>query len=189
MALEDVFVANSRNPDLGFRLQHPHPLVVAILELHIPSNFYYPQLHRTGAPPPVQHRAWAGLRIRLQYLQDCNRCVVHGYIKPANIMLDASRNAKLGDFGLARLVDHGAERRTTVGLHRSGVRQQPQALRRVGRVQLRRGATGDRPRAPALLSFVRGMYDRGNVLDAADERRNGVFDERQMQRVLVIGLW
>lgn len=53
MALEDVFVANSRNPDLGFRLQHPHPLVVAILELHIPSNFYYPQLHRTGAPPPV----------------------------------------------------------------------------------------------------------------------------------------
>lgn len=60
-------------------------------------------------------------------------------------MLDASRNAKLGDFGLARLVDHGAERRTTVGLHRSGVRQQPQALRRVGRVQLRRGATGDRP--------------------------------------------
>nr|XP_015611142.1 uncharacterized protein LOC107278842 [Oryza sativa Japonica Group] len=32
------------------------------------------------------------------------------------------------------------------------------------------------------------MYDRGNVLDAADERRNGVFDERQMQRVLVIGL-
>lgn len=115
-------------------------------------------------------------------------------------MLDASRNAKLGDFGLARLVDHGAERRTTVGLHRSGVRQQPQALRRVGRVQLRRGATGDRPyvadgqlcrrgEPPRCWALSVACYDRGNVLDAADERLNGVFDERQMQRVLVIGLW
>ena len=35
--------------------------------------------------------------------------VLHGDIKPANILLDASCNAKLGDFGLARLVDHGTE--------------------------------------------------------------------------------
>ncbi|XP_015696307.1 probable kinase CHARK [Oryza brachyantha] len=45
--------------------------------------------------------------------QDSNRCVVHGDIKPANVMLDASRDAKLGDFGLARLAEHGAELRTT----------------------------------------------------------------------------
>uniref|UniRef100_A0ACD5Y375 Uncharacterized protein n=1 Tax=Avena sativa TaxID=4498 RepID=A0ACD5Y375_AVESA len=49
----------------------------------------------------------------LRYLHiDCDQCVVHGDIKLANIMLDASLDAKLGDFGLARLVDHGAESQT-----------------------------------------------------------------------------
>jgi serine/threonine protein kinase len=39
--------------------------------------------------------------------------VVHGDIKPSNIMLDSSHQAMLGDFGLARLFDHGVRPATT----------------------------------------------------------------------------
>jgi len=56
-----------------------------------------------------------GVGSALLYLhQDCQKCVVHRDIKPSNIMLDASFNAKLGDFGLARLIDHGRGSHTTV---------------------------------------------------------------------------
>ena len=55
-----------------------------------------------------------GVGSALLYLHtECEQCILHGDITPANILLDASRNAKLGDFGLARLVDHGAGSRTT----------------------------------------------------------------------------
>jgi len=55
-----------------------------------------------------------GLGSALRYLHlDWEQCVVHGDIKPNNIMLDSSYNTKLGDFGLARLVDHGSDPKTT----------------------------------------------------------------------------
>ncbi|XP_020190112.1 probable kinase CHARK [Aegilops tauschii subsp. strangulata] len=63
---------------------------------------------------PERYEIALGLGSALRYLHtECDRCIVHGDIKPANVMLDASGNAKLGDLGLARLVDHGAEPRTT----------------------------------------------------------------------------
>jgi eukaryotic translation initiation factor 2-alpha kinase 4 len=39
----------------------------------------------------------------LKYLQD--RGIVHRDIKPQNVFLDGNNEAKLGDFGLARIVD------------------------------------------------------------------------------------
>ncbi|KAF7066143.1 hypothetical protein CFC21_072176 [Triticum aestivum] len=48
--------------------------------------------------------------------QEWEQCVVHSDIKPSNVMLDSSFNAKLGDFGLARLVNHSSGAHTTTTL-------------------------------------------------------------------------
>ena len=48
-----------------------------------------------------------GLASALLYLhEEWEQCVLHRDIKSSNVMLDSNFNAKLGDFGLARLVDH-----------------------------------------------------------------------------------
>ena len=48
-----------------------------------------------------------GLASVLLYLhEEWEQCVLHRDIKSNNIMLDSSFNAKLGDFGLARMVEH-----------------------------------------------------------------------------------
>ncbi|XBI00698.1 hypothetical protein VPH35_129653 [Triticum aestivum] len=148
-----------------------------------------------------------GLGSALRYLRtECEQCVVHGDIKPANVMLGASRNAKLGDFGLARLVDHGAEPQTTqvvagtVGYidpeFVNGRRPSAESDVYSFGVMLLEIACGRRPasRGPghasaALLASVREMYCRNQILDAADSRLDGVFDGLQMERLLVTGLW
>lgn len=48
-----------------------------------------------------------GVAAALAYLHDeWQQCVLHRDIKSSNVMLDAEFNAHLGDFGLARLIDH-----------------------------------------------------------------------------------
>ena len=143
----------------------------------------------------------------MRYLHaDCDQCVVHGDIKPANIMLDASLDAKLGDFGLARLVDHGAEPQTTQVVAGTVGYIDPEFVssRRPTAesdvysygVVLLEIACGRRPTkrsdqvaSAALLAYVRDMYRRNAILEAADRRLDSEFDEMEMERLLVTGLW
>jgi hypothetical protein len=40
-----------------------------------------------------------------------------------------------------------------------------------------------------MVEWVRELYERGKVLDAADKRLGGDFDEQQMARLMIVGLF
>ncbi|KAE8784262.1 hypothetical protein D1007_42183 [Hordeum vulgare] len=157
---------------------------------------------------PQRYNIILGLGSALRYLHgEWEQCIVHGDIKPSNIMLDSSLSTKLGDFGLARLIDHGAGLMHTtkavlgtvgyidpefVNTRRPSTESDVYSFG----VVLLEIASGRRPvietadRSFTLLSWVWGLYGRDAVLDAADERLRGdEADERWMERVLVVGLW
>jgi serine/threonine protein kinase len=55
-----------------------------------------------------------GIASGLLYLhEEWEKVVLHRDIKPSNVLLDDDMNGRLGDFGLARLYDHGADPQTT----------------------------------------------------------------------------
>ncbi|KAL6873738.1 hypothetical protein ACP4OV_013820 [Aristida adscensionis] len=160
-----------------------------------------------------RYKIMLGLGSALRYLHtEWDQCVLHGDIKPSNILLNSSHSTKLGDFGLARLVDHGAGPRTTQVVMGTAGYIDP-AFIRTRRpsvesdvysfgVVLLEMATGRRPEMEhpdtviPLLRWVWDLYDRSTLLEAVDERlaitSHGKLhddEEWQLQRVLVVGLW
>ncbi|KAF3969471.1 hypothetical protein CMV_006742 [Castanea mollissima] len=137
----------------------------------------------------------------LLYLHEgWEHCVLHRDIKSSNIMLDSNFNAKLGDFGLARLVDHAIGSRTTRLAGTWGYMDPTCVIRAdkksdvysFGIVALEI-ATGRRPidgSVPQdLLPWVQELHIRGEVLGAADQRLGGSFVGQEMECLLIVGLW
>ncbi|KAI4969610.1 hypothetical protein ZWY2020_000524 [Hordeum vulgare] len=176
------------------------------LDTHIHSE-------KSNLPWQLRHEIVLGIGSALLYLhQDWEQCVLHRDIKPSNIMLDAAFNAKLGDFGLARLVDHGRGSHTTVLAGTRGY-MDPESMV-TGRASTESDvysfgvvvleiATGRRPlvlipnqqdqdeeeSAMHLVQWVWELFSDGRILDAADERLDGEFDGGEMERVMVAALW
>ncbi|CAN6210458.1 unnamed protein product [Urochloa humidicola] len=167
------------------------------------KNLYHPQRLLSWSD---RYRIALGVGSAILYLHtECEQCVLHGDIKPANILLDHSFNAKLGDFGLARLVDHDAHSYTTQVVAGTPGYMDPEFVNSqrpcaesdifsLGVVLLeiacgRRPTTAQSNGTPVLLNWVRGLYHANSIIAAADRRLTGEFDEEQMRRVLVAGLW
>lgn len=66
-------------------------------------------------PLQLRHSILSGVAAALSYLhEECKQCVLHRDIKSSNVLLDEDLNAYLGDFGLARLIDHRKIEKTTL---------------------------------------------------------------------------
>ncbi|KAK1269181.1 L-type lectin-domain containing receptor kinase IX.2 [Acorus gramineus] len=160
--------------------------------------------------PPIRwgtrYKIARGVASSLLYLhEEWEQCVVHRDIKSSNIMLDSGFNAKLGDFGLARLLDHGRTSQTTVlagtmgylapECVTTGKASKESDVYSFGVVALEI-ACGRRPVEPMLpeekvrlVEYVWGLYGRREIFEAVDERLEKDFDEAEMERLMVVGLW
>lgn len=154
----------------------------------------------------VRYKVALGLASALLYLhEEWEQCVVHRDIKSSNVMLDSNFNAKLGDFGLARMVDHELGSQTTVlagtmgylapECITTGKSSKESDVYSFGVVALeitcgrRPVEVREEPDKVRLIEWVWNLYGMGKVLEAADERLNMEFDERQIECLMTIGLW
>lgn len=62
---------------------------------------------RGSTSSKVLHQAYFTLH------EEWEKVVIHRDIKASNVLLDSEMNGRLGDFGLARLYDHGSDPKTT----------------------------------------------------------------------------
>jgi hypothetical protein len=133
-----------------------------------------------------------------------DQVVVHRDIKSSNILLDSDMRGRLGDFGLAKLYQHGEVPNTTrvVGtlgylapeLARVAAPTAASDVYSFGVVILE-VACGRRPIDMAateddvvLMERVRALYAQGKVGEAADPTIRGQYEAEEMEMVLKLGL-
>ncbi|EEF31672.1 ATP binding protein, putative [Ricinus communis] len=149
-----------------------------------------------------------GIAQALDYLHNgCEKRVLHRDIKTSNIMLDSEFNAKLGDFGLARMVKQREQTHHTTrelaGTHgymapecfftaRATVETDVYAFG----VLLLEVVCGKKPGNQneqsdynsRIVCWVWELYRLGRILDAADRKSIGVRSDEEMECVLILGL-
>ncbi|KAF7846899.1 hypothetical protein BT93_L3610 [Corymbia citriodora subsp. variegata] len=146
-----------------------------------------------------------GIALGLKYLhEELKLCVVHRDIKSSNILLDAQFEAKLGDFGLARIVDRAKGSQTTQLAGTMGYLA-PECIYTskaskesdvysfgVVLLEIACGRRAIEPRASQgqiqLVEWVWDLYGIGKLFQAADPKLGQNFDGRQMECLMIVGL-
>ncbi|KAL9686173.1 hypothetical protein QQ045_023628 [Rhodiola kirilowii] len=146
-----------------------------------------------------------GIASGLLYLhEEWEQVVIHRDVKSNNVLVDGDMNGRLGDFGLARLSDHGKNFNTTkvVGtigyiapeMARTGKASTSSDVFSYG-VLLLEVACGRRPIDPdvqpehlILMDWVIHCQQMGNILDASDPNLKSSVEVEEMVLVLKLGL-
>jgi len=146
-----------------------------------------------------------GVASGLLYLhEDWEQVVIHRDIKASNVLLDSDLNGKLGDFGLARLYDHGTDSETTHVVGTTGY-MAPELARTSKATTatdvfafgafLLEVACGRRPVEPSkqgeeqmLMGWVLANWRRGSVLETRDPRFGEEYCSIEVELVLKLGL-
>lgn len=150
-------------------------------------------------------RVIKGVASALVYLhEEWEQVVIHRDVKASNVLLDSELNAKLGDFGLARLYDHGSDPLTTHVVGTVGYLAPEQT--RTGKATtisdvyafgafLLEVACGRRPIDPrvpdediVLVDYVFSCWSRGDILQAIDQNLGNEYVTEEVELVLKLGL-
>ncbi|CAN6441354.1 unnamed protein product [Victoria cruziana] len=159
---------------------------------------------------PQQTLSWdrrykivAGIASALHYLHnEYDNRVVHRDLKASNIMLDSEFNARLGDFGLARVLDDEktsyAEAEGVPGTmgyvapecFHTGKATRESDVFGFGAVVLET-VCGRQPRSSTtglLVDHVWTMHREGRILEAIDEKLGDNYAPQDAARLLLLGL-
>ncbi|GKV22055.1 hypothetical protein SLEP1_g31960 [Rubroshorea leprosula] len=143
-----------------------------------------------------------GIASGLLYLhEEWEKVVIHRDVKSSNVLIDADLNARLGDFGLARLYDHGTMSHTTqvVGtigyiapeLARNGRASTSSDVFAYG-VLLLEVATGRKPTDRSsnflLVDWVIEYQQMGAIVDTVDPKLGSDYAFDEVNLVLQLGL-
>ncbi|KAG0467297.1 hypothetical protein HPP92_018877 [Vanilla planifolia] len=204
------------------RLRHKHLVrllgwchkrgILLLVYDYMPNGSLDQHLYDGGGRPllpwNLRVHVLSGLASSLHYLHnEYDECVVHRDIKSSNVMLDASFNARLGDFGLARVVDTGKTSYAELEVagfpgtrgyiapecfHTNRATRESDVFA-FGALVLevvagRRPCCTDLPDFHLLLDWVWTLHRDGALLRAVDARLSGEFVVDEARRLLLLGL-
>ncbi|CAN1849812.1 L-type lectin-domain containing receptor kinase IV.2 [Linum perenne] len=153
----------------------------------------------------VRFKVMKGVASGLFYLHEgWEQVVIHRDVKASNVMVDSEWNGRLGDFGLARLYNHGSNPQTTSAVGTWGFVAPEYA--RTGKATtssdvyafgafLLEVACGRQPMDSTkplgevmLVDWVFSCWTNGQILEAVDQNLGDVFVSEQVELVLKLGL-
>ncbi|CAA6663101.1 unnamed protein product [Spirodela intermedia] len=177
------------------RVRHRNLGELLLAYEYMPNGSLDAHLYNDGGNPlpwPTRYSIARGVAAALLYLhEESEQCVVHRDVKSSNVILDVNFNAKLGDFGLARLVDHGGGMETTAVAGTMGYLAPETATTGRASKESTCTALGCWPwrSRVSLVDWVWDLYGKGAILEAADKRLGSDFDRQQMERLMMAGLY